>query len=93
MKLIIKNGTRYYPIGKRSKYQHVFYNYVDICYNHAHDNEDSDDAYEKYEEAERILNAFESGPQNAEGIVFVTYEDYKKMKDIIGAYIYRHNGL
>lgn len=91
MELIIKNGKKYYPVGKWHKYQHVFYNYEDRCANEWYET-DSDEAYEKFEKSQDILNKWETNPQR-DGIVYALYNDYKLMKDIIGGYMWRHNGV
>lgn len=85
-----KTGKKMYPVGKWKTYQHVFYNYNDICYNEMYDNDHSEESIEKYEESEKFLEIFNSNV--FDGMVYALYEDYKKMKDIIGAYVYRHNG-
>lgn len=93
MELVLdkKTGKKMYPIGSWSKYSHIFYNYNDRCYNSMYDNNHSEESIEQFEEAERLLNVFETNPR-IRGIVYVLYEDYKLMKDIIGAYAVRHNG-
>lgn len=92
MALITKNGKKLYPIGKFTTYQHVFYNYNDRMYNKMYDEEHSEEACEAYDESERLLDVFNTNPQDANGIVYVEYNDYKVMKDIIGGYAVRHGG-
>lgn len=86
-----KTGKKMYPIGSWLKYSHIFYNYNDRCYNAMYDTDHSIESIDKFEEAERLLDVFEHNPR-VNGIVYVIYDDYKKMKDIIGAYALRHNG-
>lgn len=85
-----KNNKKMYPVGKWITYSHVFYNYDDICYNEMFENR-TDETEEKFETAQELLEKFETNPR-VKGIVYAYYEDYKKMKDIIGAYAYRHGG-
>lgn len=87
----VSTGKKLYPVANWEKNQHVFYNYEDIMAVEHYDNPDSDEAYDKWEEAQDLLGKFDSNPQ-ANGIVYAEYEDYKKMKDIIGEYVWRHNG-
>ena len=65
-------------------------NKIDICYNEMFENR-TDETEEKFETAQELLEKFEANPR-VNGIVYAYYEDYKKMKDIIGAYAYRHGG-
>lgn len=91
--LIIDTETnkKMYPVGKWIKYSHIFYNYDDICYNNMYEKE-TEESYSKFEESQELLEKFESNPRINE-IVYAYYEDYKKMRDIISAYVYRHNGV
>jgi hypothetical protein len=41
--------------------------------------------------AERLLELFERNPR-VNGIVYAYYEDYRKMRDVIEAYVFRHGG-
>lgn len=54
--------------------------------------EEAEKAEEWFERIEDILTKWESNPQDRNGIVYALYEDYKLMKDLIGAYAWRHNG-
>lgn len=85
-----KTNKKMYPVGKWTTYSHVLYNYNDICYNEMFENR-TDETEEKFETAQELLEKFEANPK-VNGIVYAYYEDYKKMKDIIGAYAYRHGG-
>ena len=93
-----KNGNKMYPVGKFTTYQHVFYNASDRAYNAFYDalesgtSDEFDKACEWKERVEDILTKWNSNPQDKNGIVYATYEDYKTMKDIIGGYVWRHNG-
>ena len=95
---VIKN-KKLYPIGNFNKYQHVFYNEVDRAWNRIYDieegksNEDMDEAYEWLEKCQEAQGKFDFGPQDVNGVVYVEYEDYKFMKDVIGGYAYRHGGI
>lgn len=85
-----ETGKKLYPVANWYNNQHVFYNYDDIMANKWYDTE-TDEAYDKWQEAQKLLEKFDSNPQ-VNGIVYAEHEDYKKMKDIIGAYAWRHNG-
>lgn len=86
-----KENKKMYPVGKWVIYQHVFYNYNDICYNEMYDKDHTDESIEKFERSQEILEKWDSNPRH-NNIVYAYYEDYKEMKDIIGAYAWRHNG-
>ena len=91
-----KDGKKLYPVGNWYKYQHVFYNYYDICavdYYEAQRNNspDVDKKYEKFELAGELINKWDFGPQK-NGMVFAEYKDYAIMKDVIGGYMWRHGG-
>lgn len=88
-----------YPIGHFLKYQHVFYNAVDRAWNRVYDLREQNAPIGKIDSAtdwaykvEDLLDKFNRNPQDKNGIVYVLYEDYKVMKDIIGGYAYRHGG-
>lgn len=92
---VIQN-EKMYPVGRWDKYQHVFYNATDRAWNSLHDAEDSgegfDEAEEWLERCEELQGKWDCNPQDANGIVYALYKDYKDMKDIIGGYAYRHGG-
>lgn len=87
-----------YPVGKFTKYQHVFYNANDRAWNALYDAQESgtseeiDKAYEWKDKVEDLLSKFDFGYQDKNGMVYAEYEDYKAMKDIIGEYAWRHDG-
>lgn len=90
--------TKLYPVGNWYKYQHVLYNAHDRAMNAMHDAEQSgtaeqlDKAIEWNERVEDLLGKFDCGFQDANGMVYMEYKDYKVVKDIIGGYAWRHNG-
>ena len=86
-----KENKKMYPVGKWMTYQHVFYNYNDICYNEMYDKGHSQSSIDIFERAQELLEKWDSNPR-VNGIVYAYYEDYKQMKDIIGAYAWKHNG-
>lgn len=89
-KTLMKNGTKLYPVCNWYKNQHKIYNYYDKCYIKAFDYETAtDEDFDAYEEAQRLIEVFDGGVQS-DGLVYATYKDYCKIKDIIGAYDYRH---
>ena len=90
--------TKLYPVGNWYKYQHVLYNAHDRAMNAMYDAEQSgtaeqlDKAIEWNEKVEDLLSKFDCGFQDANGMVYMEYKDYKAVKDIIGEYAWRHNG-
>lgn len=90
--------TKLYPVGNWYKYQHVLYNAHDRAMNAMHDAEQSgtaehlDKAIEWNEKVNDLLGKFDCGFQDANGMVYMEYKDYKVVKDIIGGYAWRHNG-
>ena len=94
----VLNKTKLYPVGNWYKYQHVLYNAYDRAMNAMYDAEQSgtaeqlDKAIEWNERVEDLLSKFDCGFQDANGMVYMEYKDYKETKDIIGEYAYRHNG-
>lgn len=91
--LVYDNKTRkkMYPVGKWKKYQHVFYNYDDKCYNTMNE-DNSKKSIEKFEKSQDLICKWDFNPQ-INGVVYAYYEDYKLMKDIIGMYVITHNGM
>lgn len=93
-----RTGKKMYPVGKWITYQHVFYNASDRAYNAFYEAEESGttEEFEKAsawrERVEDLLTKWDSNPKDSNGVVYALYEDYKDMKDIIGAYAWRHNG-
>lgn len=91
MKAILKNGSIFldgvkcYPVGSWEGNQHKFYNYHDVCYLKMVEDEYSDEAYKAFEEADRLLELFDRLPQY-KGIVYATWEDYKRLKAVIQWY-------
>lgn len=85
-----ETNKKMYPVGKWITYSHVFYNYDDICYNDMMETQTGVSG-RKFEESQYLLNCFETNPR-VNGVVYAYYKDYKKMKDIIGAYMVRHDG-
>lgn len=53
--------------------------------------QNTEKSYEQFETAERLLELFERNPR-VNGIVYAYYEDYRKMRDVIEAYVFRHGG-
>lgn len=85
-----ETGKKMYPVGMWRTNSHVFYNYNDICYNEYMENP-ADKTESKFDQSQVILGLFEHNPQ-INGVVYAYYEDYRKMRDIIEAYRYRHAG-
>ena len=94
----IEKKCKLYPVGNWYKYQHVFYNANDRAWNYLHDAQESgnkeeiDKAYENLEMVQHLLDVFDGGYKDSNGMVYAEYQDYKRMKDTIGAYACRHNG-
>ena len=90
--LVIDTETnkKMYPVGKWNTYSHVFYNYDDICYNEMM-KQHTAKSYEQFETSQRLLELFERNPR-VNDVVYAYYDDYRKMRDIIGAYMFRHGG-
>ena len=94
----VLNKTKLYPVGRWEKYQHVFYNAHDRAMNAIYDAEESGNteqlskAIEWNEIVNDLLDKFDCGFQDANGMVYMEYKDYKVAKDIIGGYAWRHNG-
>ena len=84
---VTRKGVRLYPVCKWYDNQHKLYNYNDKMYNKAHD-EGTQEAFEAFYESERLLDVFHGNIIN--GIVYATYKDYCKLKDIIGYYDITH---
>lgn len=91
--------SKLYPVGNWNIYQHVFYNAVDRAWNSIYDlqeekatNEELDKAYAWLDTVEDMLNKFDSGCKDENGMVYVEYSDYNIMKNIIGSYAIRHGG-
>ena len=90
--------TKLYPVGRWETYQHVFYNAHDRAMNAMYDAEQSgtaeqlSKAIEWNEKVNDLLGKFDFGFQDANGMVYMEYKDYKVAKDIIGGYAWRHNG-
>lgn len=87
--MVIKRGAKkLYPVCGWYKNQHKMYNYNDkmaIAYYDTY----GDSEYEALRESERLLSVFNDGVRS-DGIVYAEYEDYKKIKDIIGYYDLTH---
>lgn len=86
--LIVKNGKKMYPVASWYNCQHMFYNYVDRCFIAMVDADYTEESVSRHDEAERLLDVFNTNIHN--GLAYAEYADYRKMKDIIGAYILRH---
>ena len=90
--------TKLYPVGRWETYQHVFYNAHDRAMIAMYDAEESGNAEQLSksidwnEKVNDLLDKFDCGFQDANGMVYMEYKDYKVAKDIIGGYAWRHNG-
>lgn len=90
--------TKLYPVGRWETYQHVFYNAHDRAMNAIYNAEESGNAEQLSkaidwnEIVNDLLDKFDYGYQDANGMVYMEYKDYKVAKDIIGGYTFRHNG-
>lgn len=84
-----KENKKMYPVGSFEKHQHMVFNYNDRCYNEMMETE-TVESYDKFEEAEQLVDEFMTNPR-VNGIVYAYYEDYSKLKDIIGGYIARQH--
>ena len=85
--IIIKNGVKLYPVCKWASNQHKMYNYNDKAAIRAQDTL-TDEALSELEESQRLLAVFDSNLYN--GLVYAEYNDYCKIKKIIGKYNARH---
>ena len=94
----VLNKVKLYPVGNWYKYQHVLYNAHDRAMNAMYDAEESGNAEQLSkaidwnEIVNDLLDKFDCGPRDNNGIVYMEYKDYKVAKDIIGGYAYRHGG-
>lgn len=84
-----KRNKKMYPVGNFMNHQHMIFNYSDKCYNEMMETETSD-SYDRFYESEQLVDKFNTNPR-INGIVYAYYEDYKKLKDIIGGYIVRRD--
>ena len=94
----VLNKTKLYPVGRWETYQHVLYNAHDRAMIAMHDAEESGNAEQLSkaidwnEIVNDLLDKFDCGPRDNNGMVYMEYKDYKVVKDIIGGYAWRHNG-
>lgn len=79
--------VKLYPVCNWERNQHKMYNYNDKMYIRSHE-EQTQEAWDLFYESERLLEAFNSNVRN--GVAYVTYPDYCKIKDIIGYYDLTH---
>ena len=92
-------GKKLYPVCNWHNNQHILYNALDRAYNHRSDlyedksatSEELDKAEEWIEEVERLLDVFNSHVVGS--LVYATYEDGAKIKEIIAAHECRHDML
>lgn len=90
-------GEKLYPVCSWEKNQHKLYNAIDRAHNAVTDlyedksatMEQIDKAEEWVQEVERLTSIFDSHVAS-NGLVYATYQDGLKIKDIIGAYDMRH---
>lgn len=90
-------GEKLYPVCSWEKNQHKLYNAIDRANNAVTDlyedksatMEQIDKAEEWVQEVERLTSIFDSHVAS-NGLVYATYQDGLKIKDIIGAYDMRH---
>lgn len=80
-----RNGKKLYPVCNWQNNQHKMFNYYDKMYLKMIDNDYDDNSIDDYENAERLLNVFNTGVYN-DGLVYAEYNDYKAIKDIISFY-------
>lgn len=85
----IKNGNKLYPTCKWESNQHKMFNYYDRMYLKMLDSDYEDSAVDACDEAERLLDVFNSGVCD-DGLVYAEYADYTAIKEIIVAYDMRH---
>lgn len=90
----VLENVKLYPVCSFLSNQHKLYNAVDRAWGNLYDAQRSGKDVEKakkwLEKVERLQGVFDCSPQDNKGIVYVVYEDYKAIKDIIGAYNLRH---
>lgn len=92
-----ETGEKLYPVCSWEKNQHKLYNALDRAHNRVSDlyedktasMDDIDKAEEWVEEVERLLFIFDSHVA-PNGLVYATYQDGLKIKDIIHGYDARH---
>lgn len=72
--------VKLYPVCNWERNQHKMYI-------RSHE-EQTQEAWDLFYESERLLEAFNSNDRN--GVAYVTYPDYCKIKDIIGYYDWTH---
>jgi hypothetical protein len=90
-------GKKLYPVCSWENNQHILYNALDRAHNAVSDlcedknatSEQIDKADEWVEEVQRLLEVFDSHVAS-NGLVYATWEDGLKIKDIIWAYNARH---
>ena len=91
-------GEKLYPVCSWEKNQHKMYNALDRAHNYATDlyenrnatSEQIDKAEDWIHEVERLLEVFNSHVAS-NGLVYATYMDGKKIKNIIIGYDCRHD--
>lgn len=83
MTWMTKEGVRLYPVAGFEENQHKLYNYNDLMYIRAHE-EDTDEAWDAFYESERLLEEFNGHVHN--GVAYVPYPYYCRIRDIIGYY-------
>lgn len=92
-----ETGEKLYPVCSWEKNQHKLYNALDRAHNRVSDlyedktssMDEIDRAEEWVEEVERLLSIFDSHVAS-NGLVYATYLDGLKIKDIIHGYDARH---
>lgn len=52
-----KENKKMYPVGKWNKYQHVFYNYMDRCFNSMCDSKYDKKESDKYEKSQELAES------------------------------------
>lgn len=83
------NGkTKLYPICSWEKNQHKIYNAHDRAMNFCHETNWSEEAQKNLDRVDKMMEIIDKIVIN--GIVYGTWDDYKLIKDCIGAYDARH---
>ena len=88
-----KDGTKLYPCCGFEENQHKLYNAYDVAMCALYDAEDNHDS-EAMNRAQEALDRVETalGWEHCvyNGIIYAPYDVYKIIKDIVGAYDFRH---
>ena len=84
-----KTGEKLYPIGSWEENEHKLYNFYNKA-DTAYRTHPTDEGFERKRKAMELLEKFDNSPRY-NGIVYVNYDDYKEMKNVIREYNFRND--